>query len=343
MVQVFDTPLIIGLTAGVPVLSTRIYALTSAEGQLPHYGVGAAFGALLLMLAVLLMLGYFRATRVGERFRVIGSRGFRLPRRKLGAWRPLAFVVVFGYLAVMLLPVLILLWASLRPFYDVPSMRSMQQLSLANYASITRLEMVQRAAGNTVILVLAAPTCTMLLACVVSWFAVRRRSFLARLLDVMAFTPMAIPGVVMAMAVLLIYIRTPLYGTIWIIVLAETVVGLAFATRTMNSALLQVHKDLESASAASGATWLTMLRTVLLPLLLPQVLSGWLWCAGYALRDLTVPLLLRAEDNVVVSSALLQLWNQPSLTSASALAMLMILALMVLVVPVQLYAVRKGL
>ena len=60
MVQVFDTPLVIGLTAGVPVLSTRIYTLSSPEGALPQYGLAAAFGVFLLALAMVLMWGYLR-------------------------------------------------------------------------------------------------------------------------------------------------------------------------------------------------------------------------------------------------------------------------------------------
>lgn len=342
MVQVFDTPLVIGLTAGVPVLSTRIYTLSSPEGELPEYGLSAAFGVLLLGLALLLMWGYFRAIRVSEKFGVVTGRGFRPRRVKLGPWRYLAVGFVLGYFALMLLPLLILLWTSVLPFYRVPSLDSVTRLSLANYVSVANLSIIRRAIGNTVVLVLSTASTTMLLASLISWFSVRSGHWAARWLDALAFTPMAVPGIVMAVAVMLVYIRTPLYGTIWIIVLAQVTVFLPFATRTMNGALLQIHKDLENAASASGATWMTILRTVLLPLLLPHFLNGWLWVVAHSLRDLTIPFLLRTTDNIVISPALVQLWNTPNHPGASALAMLMIVALMVLVVPVQFYVARKA-
>src|SRR5205807_1057920 len=109
------------------------------------------------------------------------------------------------------------------------------------------------------------------------WFAVRGKGRTARCLDVLAFAPLAIPGIVMALAILLLYIRTPLYSTIWIIVLAHVTIFIAFGTRAMNGALLQIHPELEHAAMASGAPWATALRKILLPLLWPHFLNGWLW------------------------------------------------------------------
>ena len=104
--------------------------------------------------------------------------------------------------------------------------------------------------------------------------------------------------------------------------LAQVTVSLPFGTRTMNGALVQIHKDLENAAAASGATWVTSLRTIALPLLLPHFLNGWLWTVAHSMRDLTIPFLLRTTDNVVISPTLLQLWNTPNYPGASALAIL---------------------
>ena len=342
MVQVFDTPLVIGLTAQVPVLSTRIYSLASAEGSVPRYGLSAAFGVVLLLLALVLMWGYFRTLRVSERFRVVTGKGFRPRRVRLGRWRWLALAFVVGYFALMLLPLLILIWTSLLPFYAIPSAEALGRATLANYTSVTNLASVQRAIGNTILLGLLTGNATMFLASLIAWFSVRSRSPIARWVDTMAFTPMAVPGIVMGIAVMMLYIQTPLYGTIWIIALAQVTLFIAFGTRTMNGALIQVHKDLENAAAASGARWLTGLRTILLPLLLPHFLTGWLWVVAHSFRDLTIPLLLRTTDNVVVSTSLLQLWNTPNFPGASALAVLMILGLMLLVIPVQVYAARHS-
>jgi iron(III) transport system permease protein len=342
MVQVFDTPLVIGLTAGVPVLSTRIYALSSPEGEVPNYGLAAAFGVFLLALALLLMWGYFRAVRVGDKFRVVTGRGFRPRKVRLGRWRYVAIGFVGIYFALMALPLLILLWLSLLRFYEVPSVQAMEQLSFANYFAVLDMSMVKQAVGNTVVVAFCTATIAMVLASVISWYSVRRPTRWSRWLDALAFTPMAIPGIVMAVAVLLAYIRTPLYGTVWIIVLAQVTVALPFGTRMMNGALIQVHKELEHAAATSGADWLTSLRTILFPLLLPHFLNGWLWVVAQSTRDLTIPFLLQTTDNMMISPALLQLWNTPDYPGASALAILMIFALMAVVIPVQIFAARRA-
>jgi len=341
MVQVFDTPLVIGLTAGVPVLSTRIYTLSSPEGALPQYGLAAAFGVFLLALAMVLMWGYFRAVGVSEKFQVVTGRGFRPRKVKLGRWRYAAILFAIAYFGLILPPLLTLLWTSLLRFYEVPSLEAMKQLTLANYQTVIGLNVVKRAVGNTIILMLSTATISMVLASIISWYSIRRQTRWTRWLDAMAFTPMAVPGIVMGVAVLLAYIHTPLYGTIWIIVLAQVTVSLPFGTRTMNGALVQIHKDLENAAAASGATWVTSLRTIALPLLLPHFLNGWLWTVAHSMRDLTIPFLLRTTDNVVISPTLLQLWNTPNYPGASALAILMIFALMALVVPVQIFLLRR--
>ena len=341
MVQVFDTPLVIGLTAGVPVLSTRIYTLSSPEGALPQYGLAAAFGVFLLALAMVLMWGYFRAVGVSEKFHVVTGRGFRPRKVKLGRWRYAAILFAIAYFGLILPPLLTLLWTSLLRFYEVPSLEALKQLTFANYQTVIGLNVVKRAVGNTIILMLSTATISMVLASIISWYSIRRQTRWTRWLDAMAFTPMAVPGIVMGVAVLLAYIHTPLYGTIWIIVLAQVTVSLPFGTRTMNGALVQIHKDLENAAAASGATWVTSLRTIALPLLLPHFLNGWLWTVAHSMRDLTIPFLLRTTDNVVISPTLLQLWNTPNYPGASALAILMIFALMALVVPVQIFLLRR--
>jgi iron(III) transport system permease protein len=341
MVQVFDTPLVIGLTAGVPVLSTRIYTLSSPEGALPEYGLAATFGVFLLALAAAFMWGYFRAIGASEKFHVVTGRGFRPRKIELGRWRYIAIVFAIAYFGLTLPPLLTLLWTSLLRFYEVPSLEALRQLTLANYETVLNLGVVKRAIGNTIVLVLSTATITMVLASTISWCSIRGRSRWSRWLDLLAFAPMAVPGIVMGVAVLLAYIHTPLYGTIWVIVLAQVTVALPFGTRTMNGALVQIHKDLENAASASGATWVTSLKTILLPLLLPHFLNGWLWTVAHSMRDLTIPFLLRTTENVVISPTLLQLWNTPNYPGASALAILMIFALMALVVPVQIFTVRR--
>jgi len=342
MVQAFEIPLVLGLTAGVPVLSAYIYLLSSPEGGTPKYGLAAAFGIGLLVLALLLMIVYFVATRTAERFRVVTGKAFRPKRFELGSGRYAAMIFILLYFGVMIAPLLALVWTSLLPFYQLPSAMALSRISFSNYRTMINSTKVQQAILNTFILVFSTATLAMLLSAIMSWFAVRRKGKVARFLDMITFAPMAIPRIVMAVAILLLYIRTPLYGTIWIIVLAQVTAYLAFGTRTVNGALMQIHPELENAATACGATWLTTLRKILLPLLWPHFLNAWLWIVAHSMRDLTLALTLMSADNVVLSSTLWVLWSFGDIPRASALLMLMVVGLLLIVLPIQLYAARRA-
>lgn len=341
VVQAFDLPLIIGLSADVPVLSTRVYLLSSPDNGLPNYGLASAFGVLLLVVAAGLMWAYMRATRLGERFRVVTGKAFRPKRIRLGRWRFAALGFTFGYCAVMMLPLLILLWVSLQPSYSTPSLSALGGLSFDIYRRILTNPMISRAVLNTIILVVSSATIVMLISCLIGWFTVRANSRAGKVLDALSFLPMAIPPIVLVLAILLLYLDTPLYGTVWILVLGHVTIYIAFGVRTMSSALIQIHKELGDAALISGASWLTSLRKVTFPLVWPQILNGWLWVFAHSARDLTVPLMLMSTGNLVAASTLWNLWQFPDLPGAAALAILLMAALLVVVVPSQLYVSRR--
>jgi len=341
VVQAFDLPLIIGLSADVPVLSTRVYLLSSPDNGLPNYGLASAFGVLLLVVAAGLMWAYMRATRLGERFRVVTGKAFRPKRIRLGRWRFTALGFTFGYCAVMMLPLLILLWVSLQPSYSTPSFSALGGLSFDIYRRILTNPMISRAVLNTIILVVSSATIVMLISCLIGWFTVRSNSRAGKILDALSFLPMAIPPIVLVLAILLLYLDTPLYGTVWILVLGHVTIYIAFGVRTMSSALIQIHKELGDAALISGASWLTSLRKVTFPLVWPQILNGWLWVFAHSARDLTVPLMLMSTGNLVAASTLWNLWQFPDLPGAAALAILLMAALLVVVVPSQLYVSRR--
>ncbi len=342
VVQTFDLPVIIGLTANVPVLSTRVYLLSAPVNGMPNYALSAAFGVVLLLLAGALMWLYLHVTRTGERFRVVTGKAFRPRRVVLGRWRLPVILAVAGYFLVMSLPILMLLWISLHTSFEKPGLAGFSNMTLATFERIIANPVVIRAVVNTVIMVIASATFVMLLSSLIGWYTVRSRGRLGKVLDVLSFLPMAIPPIVLVLAVLLLYIRTPLYGTVWILVLSHTTIYLAFGTRTMSSALIQIHKELGDAAMMSGASWFKSLRLVTFPLVWPQILNGWIWVFAHCARDLTVPLMLMTTSNIVVATALWNLWEFPDLPGTAALSVLLMGALLLVSVPFQVYAARKN-
>ncbi|WP_173934694.1 iron ABC transporter permease [Chelativorans sp. Marseille-P2723] len=341
VVQTFDLPLIIGVTARYPVLSTRVYLLSSPENGLPNYGFAAAFGVLLLVIASGLMWAYLRTVSAGEKYRVVTGKAFRPRRIELGWWKPVAIAFVIIYCLVMALPLLMLLWVSLNTSFVLPSYDALPGLTLDVYRRLLANPVILRASGNTVILVTASATIVMVTSLLIGWFTTRTGSRLGKALDALSFAPMAIPPIVLVLAIVLIYLRTPVYGTIWVIVIAHSTVFLAFGVRSMSSALIQVHSELPNAAIVSGASWLTSLRKVTLPLIWPQFLNGWLWVFAHSARDLTAPLMLLSTTNVVAASGLWNMWQFPDLPGAAALSVMLMGSLLLVVLPFQIYAARR--
>jgi iron(III) transport system permease protein len=333
---------VIGLTAQIPVMSTRIYTLASPEvGGLPNYGLAATFGIILLVLAMTLMWGYFRSVRISERFRVISGRGYRPKRLALGRWQIPAAAAMSLYFAIMLLPVLILLWASLFPFYRVPSLDQIFGVSLHAYSKMWEEPVVRRAFFNTVLLIFTSATIVIVISLLVSWYSLRGKGSLGKWLDALSFSPIAVPPIVMAVAVLLMYLKTPLYGSIAILIVGHVTVYVAFGTRSMISALIQIDKELENAAIVSGASWATSLRRISAPLVWPHILDCWLWLVAHSARDLTFPLLLMSTSNVVGASVIWMVWDYPDLPGAAALSMILVAGLMLMVVPIHVMSARR--
>jgi hypothetical protein len=102
----------------------------------------------------------------------------------------------------------------------------------------------------------------------------------------------------------------PIYVTIWLITIGLTASYIAFGSRTMNGALIQVHKELEEAAEVSGATPERILRGIMLPLVLPAFVSGWIWVASHSLRSFSIPLMLGTRNSKVLSVIMWDLWDQ---------------------------------
>ena len=303
-VEIFEIPLALGLTANYPVLSTKIFLLVNAEelGELA-YSIAAAFGMLFLIIGVVLMAFYLFSVRMSAKFAVVTGKGYRPSIVTLGAWKYLALGVIGAYfILAVLLPFLILLWTSLLPFFRAPSMRALQFLTVSNYTKIFQQHEFILAMKNTIIVAATAATASMILASVISWFVVRRGDWLSRSLSVLSFTPLAIPTVVLALAILLLYKGSPIQATLFILILAFATRYIAFTTRVMHAAQLQIEKSLEEAGLVAGAGPMTTFIAINLRLLLPALVNGWVWVVAHVIRDFTIPLFMAFTNTIMLAN-----------------------------------------
>lgn len=327
----FEAALAVGLPGGVFVLSTLIYFTTRIQPP-PDYGLGAVFGVIFMLIMLVLLIFYRRAVSHSERFSTITGKGYRPRVISIGKWRWPAFCLFAAYFVIaVLLPFAILLWTSLMPSYRVPSLEVLNLITFKHFITVFNDPQVYKVIWNTLLLMLVTATATMLLAFFVSWMIVRGRGFGKAALDLLVFIPLAVPGIVIAMALLLAYLTPPLsytgiYGTIWILVIGLAVSYLPFCTRLMNGAIVQIHKDLEQAARVSGVKLFRTLMFITLPLLLPAFVAGWIWVAVHSLRSFAIPLMLAGRKNQVFAVLLWEYWEK-SIPVACAMGVLLIIAL----------------
>ncbi|MET0502889.1 MAG: ABC transporter permease subunit, partial [Candidatus Binatia bacterium] len=234
----FEVPLLIGVQAGIYLLPTLIYFTAYMS---PSYGLASAYSSIFIIFTVAMVWIYFKVIiKQSERYASITGKGYRPRRISLGRWRwlGLGFFYLFFFVNI-LLPFLTLVWASLLPSYMAPSWSALQYLTAQNYITLTRQPLIVSAALNTLVLGLISATATMGLAYLVSWLIVRLKVKAGIFLDAAAFIPHAIPTVAIGLALNTFYLHPavnwiPIYGTIWIMVLALMTRYLAFATRTSN-------------------------------------------------------------------------------------------------------------
>lgn len=246
-----------------------------------------------------------------------------------------AFVGTVGMLATGL-PFSALLWTSLHRYFTLPSMSAFQNISLDAYRQLS-LSFSGQAIKNTIILMLAVPSATTLFGLAISWVVVRGRiRGVSEAYDVLAFIPHAIPSIVLALGAMVIGLEyvprgIPFYGTVNILFAVYVVTYLTFSTRVYNSALIQIHHELDEAGSVFGLGRLTIIRKILLPLLVPAIIYTWIWVALLAYRELTIAALLASKDNVLLSTFVWQQWQQNTAHGA-ALSITMILAIVPLIV-----------
>jgi iron(III) transport system permease protein len=325
----FETPLLIGLQAGIYLLPTLIYFTAYVS---PSYGLATAYSSIFIIFTIVMVWIYYRVViRRSERYASITGKGYRPRRLALGKWRWAALGLFIGFFILnIILPFFTLLWASLLPSYMVPSRAALQYITLDNFATLVNEPSIISSTFNTVVLGMVTATATMGLAYLVSWLIVRLKVKGGVLLDGLAFIPHAIPTVSITLALVALYLHPmvrwiPIYGTIWIMMLALMTRYIAFASRTSNSAMTQIHGELEEAARTSGATRFTTFVRITFPLLLPPFIGGWVWVFAHTIRSFSIPLMLATPGNETIAVVMYHFWERKadfSLASTLGVAML---------------------
>ena len=323
----FEVPAVLGFPDRIFVFSTMLYFLVYLqEGGLPEYGLAAAYGSVVIVASVLMAAYYSSLLKRGRRYATITGKGRRAKILNLGKWRPLAITLVLLYFSLALvLPLVVLVYYSLLPYFQFPSLEVLSALTLKNYVAVYNDQGI-RPLINTGILITIVPIAVVLIAIPISWIVVRSRLRGRFFMDNIAFLPIAVPRVVLAVALLYVALMArqflPLYGTIFLIAVAHFIAFMSFSTRTLNAALIQIHTDLEDAGRVSGASIFRVLRKITVPLLKPALFATWFWIMLLSFREVTVAVMLSSTESRVLPVQIWILWNGGLVHDAAAAAVI---------------------
>jgi iron(III) transport system permease protein len=329
----YEVPRLIGRPARIDVFTTDIQgAIISSP---PAFGVASALGLTLLLICVVAVSFYRRATRNAESFATITGKGYRPTRVRLGRWRwPVALGIGAMFVVALGLPLLTLIWQSFFRNLAQPFVSSGAQPTLDNYDFILRYPIFLAAVKTSVLLAAMAATIVAGLTFVMAWIAQRSLPRYGFILDALAFTPIAIPGVIVGAGILVAYLMLPIpvYNTIWILLIAYVTLYLPYGMRFASSGIAQIHRELEEAAAVSGAGLGQTFARILLPLLAPVLLAGWIYVFVLAVRELGASIFLVGPGTHVLGTISLTMWEEGgSYGAVAALGVIQIIPLVIIV------------
>ena len=342
-IEAFEVPALIGVPAKISVFTTKIFL---AIHQFPSdFGLAGAYAVTLLAISTVGVLIYGKITRKEERYATVTGKGYRPRVIDLGGWKYLTLGIAFLiFLMAVILPVFVLLWSSFIPYYGVPSRELMGKMTWANYQYILNYPLALTAFKNSFYLSVGSATLVMLLTSLIAWITVKTKMPGRGLLDTMTFIPIAMPGIVLGVSLIWVYLTLPIpiYGTIWVLLLAYITKFMPYGIRAASASMIQINKELEEASLTAGGTWFQTFRKVLLPLLMPGFTAGWIYISIIALRELSTSILLYSYNSTVLSIMAFDLWEGGQYTYVCALGVLMVLLLLVMAFTARKLGARVG-
>ncbi len=321
----YAVPRVIGTPGRIEVLATYLYEMV-ATGFSPDYGRAAALGMSALATSVVLIWLYRVLTAESGKFVTISSRGYRPTVIELKRWRlPLFVAVTLLSLIVIVLPVAVLLYTSFVPYSMVPSAQAFAQMSWRHWAEVVDDPTSLLALRNSVFLAVVGATLGVLLSLFVAYVIVKVRTRAAGLLESLTYLSFSFPGIVIGIGFMWFFVQTPLYATLTALLIGYIATYLPYGVRPLASAFVQVHSHLEESSLVSGASAMTTMRRIIVPLLIPGVVSAWILMATMFLRELTVSVVLSRPGSEVLAVQILSYADDGLWGKLSALGIIMIL------------------
>jgi iron(III) transport system permease protein len=331
----FSVPAALGIPVKIEVLATTIYALVEADS--PDYNMASTLGMVILFVT---LITFFiqRKILLPREFTTVTGKGYRPNVIRLGKWRYLTCAFhLFYLLAAAGLPIFALLIVSLSRLWQ--GSPDYTDLTLSHYFWVLfEYPITQRGIMNSLFLAFVGATAGMALCFVLAYTVNKLQGKPKAMLDFIVTLPIGMPSVVLSMGILIAYIKTPLYATIWIILLAYITRYIPVGVKNVSSVLLSLSQELEDSSLMCGASWFTTMRRILVPLVKPGLLAGWMILFLIFMRELNASILLFSEGNEVMSVILFLLLEDAPAPQIAAYSMIQAAIMLVIMYGIRSFA-----
>lgn len=339
----FGVPAILGSPNGFYVYATKIFQYVN--GYQPDYRAAAMVGVLLFALAAGGVYLQSRALR-GKNYTTITGKGFRPRRVSVGRWRLSLQGFVGAYLLLaLILPVGAVVWASAVPY--IPADPWTSTWTFDNFVNVLVSNPLARLSiQNSVFLATVGASIGLVLCTVVAWIQVRTKWRARGALEYLAMVPLAVPGMVFGVGLLWAWIAVPwlpIYGTIWILLLALVTIFLPYGIRSVSATLYQIDSSLEEAASLCGSSWGHAMRTITLPLVRPGMMAAWVLLFISMIKELSTVALLYNSKTITMSISVFDFFDNSSVGSAAAMVVVQTAIVMLCLGLVQGLGSRRGL
>jgi len=331
-IESFEVPALLGLPVGIEVYTSSIYQ--AVQSYPSDIGLASSYGMALIVIASVCFYAQSRTAAAVEKFSTVTGKGFRPRVMRIGRWRYLAAATFATYLAIIVvLPFLVLVWCSLQKFYVAPSMAALRNVTLDAYRAVFDYPVFANAVWNSLVLSVASATVVTLTTAVLCWIVTRTKLPGRLLLDNLASLPLMFPGLVLGLAIMVCYLHVGIgvYGTLWIMLVAYVTRFMPYGMRYNAASMLALHKELEESAMMSGASWGMTFWRVVLPLLKPGLIAGWIYVVIVSVRELSSSILLYSPGSEVLSIMIWEYWQNGQSVELSALGVMLIASLLCLV------------
>jgi iron(III) transport system permease protein len=326
----FETPVLQGTPGNINVFVSRVYDSMALEF---NTGLATAYSVVLVVLSVVTLVFYVRATRFSERYATITGKGYRVKVLDIGIWKYVTFLAVFLYFLVgIAIPFLVLIVVSMIPYFDYETfMKFPSNMVLSNYTKVMKHPSFVTGLYNSLVLSITIALSTVLAGIVMAFTIYRTKTYGAKVFEFIGTLPLAFPPLVLSVGLVIVFLGTPLYNSLWALGLGLFVAYFPYAFRNASGSIVNIHKELDEAAWVHGARWRHVFFKITLPILKPSVGGALFYIFIEAIRNVDVAVLLTSPGHEYGPVTLFEYFRVGQWAEAAAGGVIYLLILIVAV------------